>query len=84
MLYRKKISASLESFKRPKNAKVVACPFVFRGGTQYHEMGEDRPWLKKVMELLGSKPYYIFTEDGKYFVTDTGPKTITLKSKELP
>ena len=72
-----------KSFKRPKDAKVVACPFVFRGGAQYYEMGEDRPWLKKVMELLGSKPYYIFTEVGKYFITDTGPKPITKNLNKL-
>ena len=64
------------NFDLPKDTKAVACPLVFRGKKQYNEMREERPWLKKVMDLLVSKPYYISTENGKYFVTEKGPQTM--------
>lgn len=66
------IQKLFSNFGRPANTKVVACPFVFWGGYQNYEMNEERPWLKKVMNLLNSKPYYIKEENGKYFVTDKG------------
>lgn len=62
----------ISNFDLPKDTKAVACPLVFRGKKQYNEMGEERPWLKKVMDLLNNKPYYISTENGKYFVTEKG------------
>ncbi|MBQ2963528.1 MAG: hypothetical protein IJE14_02610 [Clostridia bacterium] len=62
----------LVDFKLPLSTRVVSCPFVFWGRCQNDEMNEDRPWLKKVMNLLNSKPYYIKEENGKYFVTDKG------------
>lgn len=66
----------LVDFGLPLSTRVVACPLVFKVGEQYNEMGEDRPWLKKVMDLLVSKPYYISIENGKYFVTEKGPQTM--------
>lgn len=70
----KKLSDNFTGFE---NTPVVACPFVFWGGCQNHEMNEDRPWLKKVMNLLNSKPFYIKEENGKYFVTDKGKPSMT-------
>ncbi len=66
----------ISNFDLPEGTKAVACPLVFKGKKQYNEMREERPWLKKVMELLDSKPYYISTENGKYFVTQKGPQTM--------
>ncbi len=62
----------LVDFELPLSTRVVACPFVFWNRDQHNEMKEDRPWLKRVMKLLNSKPYYIKEEKGKYFVTDKG------------
>lgn len=59
----------LLDFKLPGDTVVKACPFVFKGKVQYNEMKETRPNLKRLMELLDSKPYYISGEDGKYIVT---------------
>ena len=66
----------LVDFSLPLSTRVIACPLVFKDKEQYNEMGEERPWLKKVMELLDSKPYYISTENSKYFVTEKGPQTM--------
>jgi len=65
----------LVDFELPLSTRVVACPFVFWDRDQHKEMKEDRHWLKKVMNLLNSKPYYIKKgEDGKYFVLDNAMK----------
>lgn len=56
----------------PEDSQIVACPFVFRyksngkDGTQYKEMQEYRPKLKKLMELLEIKPLVIEEIDGRY------------------
>ena len=42
-----------------EEVEVKASPFVFYGGAQHKEMAEPRPYLRKLMELLDSKPYYI-------------------------
>ena len=42
-----------------KGAQVKASPFVFIGSNPCKEMEQERPWLKKLMELLDSKPFYI-------------------------
>lgn len=67
----------LADFELLLSTRVIACPFVFWGGCQNNEINEDRPWLKKVMKLLNSKPYYIKEENGKYFVTDKGKSKMT-------
>lgn len=46
-----------------------ASPFVFYNGNQYQEMLQPRPYLKKLMSLLDSKPYYIVNET-PYVVVD--------------
>ncbi len=64
-----------ESFKiKPKNIK--AGPFVFKESSQRKEFEDiqngNRPFLKKLMALLDSKPYFI-TENknnNKYFVEE--------------
>ena len=64
------ISKLLANFKLPSDTIVKACPFVFKNGEQHSEMREQRPHLKRLMDLLDSKPYYISEIKGKYFVTE--------------
>ena len=54
----------------PKGTPLEACPFVFRGSFQWKEMQQDRPYLKRLMEKVNSKPYYVTEEDGMYVVTE--------------
>lgn len=60
----------LKDFTLPQETEIVACPFVFSGGMQHKEMLEDRPWLRKVMMLTNSKPYYIKKENDCYKVVE--------------
>ena len=64
------IAKLLEDFKLPSDTIVNACPFVFKNGEQHSEMREHRPHLKRLMDLLDSKPYYISETNGKFFVTE--------------
>lgn len=64
-----------ESFKiKPKNIK--ASPFVFKESSQRKEFEDiqngNRPFLKKLMALLDSKPYFIMENknNNKYFVEE--------------
>ena len=54
----------------PEETKLEACPFVFKGGFQWKEMQQDRPYLKRLMEVLNSKPYYVTEENGVYVVKE--------------
>lgn len=60
----------------PEDTPIVACPFVFRymsdgkDGLQYIEMQQDRPKLKKLMELLEIKPLYIEGIEGQYTASE--------------
>ncbi|MBR5485476.1 MAG: hypothetical protein IKV41_03090 [Oscillospiraceae bacterium] len=61
----------LKDFKLPAETVVKACPFVFRNGRQHNEMNEVRPHLKQLMDLLGSKTYYVSENyGGKFIVTE--------------
>lgn len=60
----------LENFEIPALYGLSASPFVFKGGEQQREMQGDCPALRKLMNLLGSKPYYISETNGKYSVTE--------------
>ena len=57
-------------FDLPADTEIVACPFVFREGFQWNEMQQNRPYLKKLMKALNSKPYYIAEENGLYIVKE--------------
>lgn len=46
-----------------------ASPFVFYGGEQHKEMKQDKPQLRKLMEMLNSKPYYM-KEEQNYVVVE--------------
>lgn len=59
----------LADFTLPADTVIKACPFVFSGGEQHNEMKEVCPHLKRLMELLDSKPYYI-SEKNNYIVTE--------------
>ena len=41
---------------------LTASPLVFYNGRQHQEMSQSRPYLKKLMSLLDSKPYYIVND----------------------
>ena len=54
----------------PEETVVEACPFVFHGGFQWKEMQQERPHLKRLMDALNSKPYYVIGQNGTYMVTE--------------
>jgi len=59
----------LEDFNLSATTVVKASPFVFSGGVQGKEFNEDRPALKKLMQLMDSKPFFISQlADGTYNV----------------
>ena len=60
----------LADFGLPADTEVKACPFVFREGFQWNEMQQGRPYLKRLMDELDSKPFYVDIENGKYTVTE--------------
>ena len=60
----------LGNFGKSENYGLSASPFVFKNGKQWQEMQEDRPQLKLLMDLLNSRPYYIFEEDRNYSVVE--------------
>ena len=60
----------VSDFDLPSDTAVLACPFVFRGGSQWKEMQQDRPYLKRLMAALDSKPYYVREENNSYVVTE--------------
>lgn len=53
----------------PSKIVVKASPFVFFNGMQHKEMSKSRPYLRKLMDLLDSKPYYIASNE-KYIVME--------------
>ena len=57
-------------FGLPADTNVKACPFVFHGGFQWNEMQQDRPNLKRLMELLNSKPYYVVEKNEIYRIME--------------
>lgn len=70
--YRKTVDKAklLVDFGLPADTVIKACPFVFKDGEQHNEMKEARPHLKRLMDLLDSKPYYISKNNNNYFVTE--------------
>lgn len=60
----------LTDFGLPADTVIKACPFVFKDGEQHNEMKAERPHLKRLMDLLDSKPYYLSEENGKFIVTE--------------
>ncbi len=60
----------LENFSLPSDTIIKASPFVFRDKLQHKQMEEERPHLFRLMQLLDSKPYYIYKENGIYKVEE--------------
>lgn len=60
----------VSDFCLPSGTQVLACPFIFAGKAQHHEMLENRPQLKRLMRSLNSKPYYIRHEKERFLVAD--------------
>lgn len=60
----------LVDFGLPADTVIKACPFVFKDREQHNEMKEARPHLKRLMDLLDSKPYYISENNDNYIVTE--------------
>lgn len=58
----------IESFELSVDTLIKASPFVFRDKLQHKQMGEKRPHLFRLMQLLDSKPYYITKENDIYKV----------------
>lgn len=63
----------LQDFGLPADTAVVACPLVFANGEQHRDMQEDRPALKKLMQRLNSKPYYVTKENQNYTILEKVP-----------
>lgn len=63
-------SKLLKDFGRPDIYEIRFAPFVFKDSRQYKEMQMHCPELKRLMNLLNSKPYYIIENGGKFFVTE--------------
>ena len=49
----------LADFELDADTKIEACPFVFLGSYQWQEMQQHRPNLKRLMEVLSIKPFYV-------------------------
>ena len=60
----------LADFGLPASTVVKACPFVFCGGFQWKEMQQERLYLKRLMDALDSKVYYISEQNNTYIVTE--------------
>ena len=60
----------LSDFELPASTPIFACPFVFREGFQWAEMQQERPFLKKLIEMLNTKPYYVINPDGKFCIME--------------
>lgn len=60
----------LDNFDLPLDTIIKASPFVFRNKFQHEQMSEARPCLFRLMQLLDSKPYYIYTKNDKYIVEE--------------
>ncbi len=58
------------NFDFPNDAEFKASPFVFKDKIQHEEFKEKRPWLKELMKLLDSKPYFISEVNGKFIVEE--------------
>ena len=60
----------LSDFNLPNDTRIKSSPFVFRDGIQYKEMQQNRKWLKQLMGLLDSVPFYIVDNNGLYTVKE--------------
>lgn len=60
----------LADFGKPAGYGLSASPFVFKNGEQQREIQGNCPALRRLMNLLDSKPYYISETNGKFFVTE--------------
>lgn len=54
----------------PGKVTLKASPFVFLGGQQHKQMFQAGPHLRKLMEMLDSKPFYI-VKNQKYIVVES-------------
>ena len=70
--YKKTLDYSklLSDFNFLSDTRIKASPLVFRGGIQYQEMQQNRKWLKQLMGLLDSVPFYIVYHNGQYLVRE--------------
>ena len=59
-----------DDFGLPANTEISTSPFVFRGGEQWKEWNEERPMLKKLMNELKIKPYFIYETNSGYEVSE--------------
>ena len=64
------VNRLIKDFELSEEAKVLACPLVFKGGIQWQEMQEERPKLKMLMKLLNSTPFYLEKFSNIYIVME--------------
>ena len=62
------VAKLLEDFKLPDNTIVKASPFIFEKSIPYKEYFEDRPYLKELMRMLDSTPFFISSQGTSYNV----------------
>ena len=60
----------LNDFALPVDTVIKASPFVFKDKIQHKQMLEKRPHLFRLIQLLDSKPYYIYKEKSLYIVEE--------------
>lgn len=58
----------LKDFNLSSDSVIKASPLVFWHGKQWEEMQEHRPYLKKLIETLDCKPFYIFKRNDYYIL----------------
>ena len=59
----------LKDFGLPDDCVIKASPLVYKEGSQWEEMQEERTNLKTLINLLGCKPFYI-TENNEYSIME--------------
>ena len=59
--YRKTVDGEklLRDFELTADTKIEACPFIFVGSGPHHELCEERPHLRKLMDMLHSRAFLI-------------------------
>lgn len=64
------LSKFISDFNLPSDTRIKASPLVFWGGIKYQEMQQNRKWLKQLMEILDSVPFYIVYHNEQYYVRE--------------
>jgi hypothetical protein len=60
----------IKDFELCQSYTLMISPLVFYKGSQWLEMQEDRPWLKKLMNKLEVKPFYLEKIEDRYSIKE--------------